>query len=117
MYKIHTSNVTLMVTDMDKAIDFYTKGLGLKLKQRWENHYAQVEAPGVVIGLHPADKADNFNPGFSIGFGIDSITEAENRLKELGIKYDLSGDKAGTIANFKDPFGTPLYFMESNINW
>ena len=59
MYTIKTANVTIMVKDMDKSIDFYTKGLGLELKQRWNNHYAQVSSPGVVIGLHPAKESNN----------------------------------------------------------
>jgi catechol 2,3-dioxygenase-like lactoylglutathione lyase family enzyme len=58
MYTIKTANVTVMVKNMDKSIDFYTS-LGLELKQRWNNHYAQVAAPGVIIGLHPAKETNN----------------------------------------------------------
>ncbi len=117
MYNIQTSNVTVMVNDIDKSIDFYTRGLGLQLKQRWENHYAQVSAPGVVIGLHPSGKTNNFNKGISIGFGIDSLAEAEKRLKELDVSFENSEDKSGKFASFKDPDGTLLYFMESSMKW
>ncbi len=114
MYKITTSNVTVMVKDMDKAIDFY-KAIGLSLKQRWENHYAQVEAPGVVIGLHPAKETRNNGAGVSIGFGVDELAPVKAKLDELKIKYDSSGDKAGNFLSFKDPDGTPLYFMQSKV--
>src|SRR5213594_1589604 len=82
MYTIKTGNVTIMVKDMDKSIDFY-KNIGLELKQRWNNHYAQVAAPGVVIGLHPAKETENSTNSISVGFGVDSLTEAEKRLEEL----------------------------------
>ncbi len=50
---IQEGNVTVMVSDLERAIRFYTEALGLKLKWRWGD-YAEVEAPGVTIGLHPA---------------------------------------------------------------
>ncbi|HXL57963.1 MAG TPA: hypothetical protein VN958_16995, partial [Chitinophagaceae bacterium] len=74
-------------------------------------------SPGVVIGLHPAKESNNETTGISIGFGIDSLAEAEKRLNELGISYETTEDKTGKIAYFKDPDGTLLYFMESTIEW
>jgi len=49
---IKDSNVTIMVKDMDASISFY-ESIGLVIKQRWANHYAQLTAPGITIGLHP----------------------------------------------------------------
>jgi len=105
-----------MVQDMDKSIDFY-KNIGLELKQRWDNHYAQVEAPGVVIGLHPAKEASTATNSISIGFGVDSLDEVKTRLQQLGIAYETAEDKAGKYAHFSDPDKTLLYFMESTIEW
>ena len=117
MYKITTSNVTVMVMDMDKAVEFY-KDIGLNLKQHWGNHYAQVEAPGVVIGLHPADKTGNSTTNVSIGFGVEDLAPVKTKLEELKVKYSLSEDKAGYIVSFTDPDGTPLYFMQMKVgNW
>jgi catechol 2,3-dioxygenase-like lactoylglutathione lyase family enzyme len=45
---------TIFVTDMDRSVRFYTEVLGLSLTQRFGNHWAQVEAGQLVIGLHPA---------------------------------------------------------------
>jgi catechol 2,3-dioxygenase-like lactoylglutathione lyase family enzyme len=116
MYNIKTSNITIMVQDMDKSIDFY-ENIGLELKQRWNNHYAQVAAPGVVIGLHPANEPAKTTNSISIGFGVDSLDEVKKRLLELGVAYENAEDKAGKYAHFKDPDGTLLYFMESTIEW
>jgi len=114
MYTITTSNVTVMVKDMDKAIEFY-KAIGLELKQRWDNHYAQVAAPGVVIGLHPAKQTGNSSANISIGFGVEKLDDVKTKLDELHVKFDVSDDKAGNILSFYDPDGTPLYFMESKV--
>jgi predicted enzyme related to lactoylglutathione lyase len=113
MYTIHTSNVTVMVQNMDRAINFYVEGLGLTLKQRWGEHYAQVAAPGLVIGLHPSDKAIETQNSVSLGFGVEKIEEAEARLKALGIAFNHAEGKGGKFASFIDPDGTPLYFMET----
>lgn len=114
MYTITTSNVTVMVKNMTKAIDFYL-GLGLTLKQRWEDYYAILVAPGISIGLHPAEKTNERTNDISIGFGVEKINEVESRLKELGVQYQTTDDKAGIYAHFHDPDGTPIYFMESKI--
>ena len=115
MYKIDTANVTIMVKDIQRSIDFYVDGLGLTLKQRWDDHYALVSAPGVVIGLHPSKGQVTSAQGISIGFGIATLADAEKRLKELQVSYDTTEDKAGNFASFTDPDGTPLYFMQSKV--
>jgi len=105
-----------MVKDMDRSISFY-KNIGLELKQRWNNHYAQVVAPGVVIGLHPAKEETDTTTAISIGFGVDSLNEVKDHLKQMGVHYETAEDKAGKYAHFKDPDGVLLYFMESTIEW
>ena len=48
-------NVTVYVSNMDKAVRFYSETLGLKLAYRFGDHWASVEAgKGLTIGLHPA---------------------------------------------------------------
>ncbi len=56
--KIKDANVTIMVKDMDSSVSFY-QSIGLTLKQRWSNYYAQLTAPGITIGLHPANANNN----------------------------------------------------------
>jgi catechol 2,3-dioxygenase-like lactoylglutathione lyase family enzyme len=110
------SNITLMVADLDRAVKFYTDMLGLKLVRRFGGHWAEVEAPGVRIGLHPGGKAKSGTPSeshMSIGFRVDDIDAAMNALKERGITFTNSrADKGSRNAYFSDPDGTPLYLIE-----
>lgn len=112
MINIKGSNVTIMVSDMDRAILFY-QNIGLTLKQRWDNHYAMVITEGITLGIHPA-KDDEVNSGtVSIGFMIDAVQEARDILNSHNIPYQEEDDgKSGLYLHFKDPDGTVLYFVQ-----
>ena len=112
MITINESNITIMVNDMDKAVSFY-ESIGLTLKQRWDNHYAMVTAPGITIGLHPSNSNDTSSGTLSIGFMINKIDEAKSLLDQNKIECTHEDDgKSGIYLHFKYPFGTKLYFVE-----
>ena len=108
---ITESNVTIMVSDMDKAVSFYQM-LGLTIKNRWENHYAQLVTKDIIIGLHPAHGEVKPSSQVSIGFMIDNIAEAETLLTSHNVPFERYDDKSGIYINFKDPDGTALYFTQ-----
>jgi catechol 2,3-dioxygenase-like lactoylglutathione lyase family enzyme len=115
--KITEANVTVMVADMKKAIHFYVEVLGLKLKANYADQYAQVAAPGVMIGLHPMTKDDS-QPGkpagVSVGFGVDSLTAAMADLRAKGVTFSrVVDDRQTKLAFFADPDGNPLYLSET----
>jgi len=111
-------NVTVMVRDMGRAVEFYTKTLGLPLKQQYGEHWAEVEAPGLTIGLHPAS-AKAPPPGaagaLSIGLGVERIDDAVQELGAKGVKFPRGIDADGFVrlAHFTDPDGNPLYLSET----
>jgi catechol 2,3-dioxygenase-like lactoylglutathione lyase family enzyme len=115
--KITGSNVTIMVRDMDKAINFY-QSIGLELKQRWDNHYAMLEAGGITIGLHPSDDSKTSGEPLgsgstSIGFFITDVKEVETLLTDLNIKHNSMEDgNSGIYCYFTDLDGTVLYFVQ-----
>jgi len=111
--KLSGSNVTIMVKDMDKSISFY-ESIGLKLQQRWDNHYAMIEGPGITLGLHPGGDGDAGSGDLSIGFMVPGFAKAKALLKERGIDvtHEDAGGKSGKYIHFKDPDGTHLYFVE-----
>ena len=109
MFSIIQSNVTVMAKDLNKSIAFY-ESIGLKLKKRWGDHYAQVASDDLIIGLHPSNENRKASSQISIGFMIDDIKDAETLLTKNNIKFKRGDGKAGIILNFLDPDGTNLYF-------
>jgi catechol 2,3-dioxygenase-like lactoylglutathione lyase family enzyme len=110
-------NVTIMVADMDRSLQFYTHGLGLPLGFRAGNEWAQIEAPGLTIGLHPArDSAPATAPGtrMSLGFGVQDLATTIAELRQRGVEISDPHDEAGRdrLVYFADPDGTPLYLIE-----
>jgi catechol 2,3-dioxygenase-like lactoylglutathione lyase family enzyme len=110
---IKDSNVTINVKNMDASISFY-ESLGLTIKNRWGNFYAQLVAPGIVIGLHPTNEANiKGNSGnVAIGFTTDNFEEASSLLQQLHIAATTRKEEGGEFLHFTDPDGTALYFIK-----
>jgi len=111
MLKIKESNVTIMVKNLDKSIMFY-EHLGLKLKNRRGNHYAQMMTKDIIIGLHPTVEDLPDSSKISIGFSVDSIEEAKELLNENNIDFHFEEGKSGYYLHFKDKDGTKIYFVQ-----
>jgi catechol 2,3-dioxygenase-like lactoylglutathione lyase family enzyme len=109
---------TIFVTDMDRSVRFYTEVLGLRLAQRFGNHWAQVDAEQIVIGLHPATKENpaGRNGSITIGFMFTTpIEETVHTLEQQGVKFHgpIVQDNAGKVVYFEDPDGNVLYLWET----
>jgi catechol 2,3-dioxygenase-like lactoylglutathione lyase family enzyme len=105
-----------MVADVNRAVDFYTRTLGLPLKQRYGDDWVEIEAPGVLIGLHPAgsEPVPAERPSaLTIGLLVEDLDDALATLGQRGLTIDqqLSGEAARS-ASFRDPDGNPLYLMQ-----
>ena len=109
---IKDSNVTIMVKDMDNSISFY-QSIGFTMKNRWDNHYAQITAPGIVIGLHPTNDMNLPGSGnISIGFTTDNFEEEKSLLNKLSINTQFREEEGGQFLHFTDPDGTLLHFIK-----
>lgn len=110
--KLNGSNVTIMVKDMTTSISFY-ESIGLKLKERWGDHYAMVEGPGITLGIHPGGNEKSSSGSISIGFMIDDCDAAKAMLEKQNVNVTSQDDgKSGIYLHFKDPDGTILYFVK-----
>ena len=115
--KILTGNATVYVSDLERAIDFYTGTLGLELRMRAGDHWAEVGTEGLVIGLHPTDgHIDAPGPwAIRIGLHVDGgLDAAVAELTSRGVDFDgpvMDGDPV-RLAYFNDPDGNPLYVWE-----
>ena len=110
-------NLTIMVSDMDRSVRFYTQTLGLPLKFRAGNEWAEVEAPDVAIGLHPAGghAPTGAGGGLSLGLQVSDMDSAIETLKSRGVTFPQGWRDSGDLrlANFADPDGTQLYLFQS----
>ena len=118
---IQGGNATIYVSDMERAVGFYTNTLGLKLQFRAGNHWAQVDAGnGMQIGLHPtgpqsppAGKSGSISVGFTINQPLEQVVST---LKSRGVAFHgpIMDDAKGGIrlAFFGDPDGNDLYLSE-----
>lgn len=120
---IDGGNATVFVADMDRAVDFYTNVLGLKLRMRAGDHWAEVEAPkDLVIGLHPAsDKGPQPGTSGGVEIGLSVVGPIEDVVKTLverGVRFasddPVVADGPVKLAAFTDPDGTRLYLCEVN---
>ena len=110
---------TVFVSDMDRAVAFYTEILGLTLAFRAGDHWASIDAgDGTQIGLHPRD---NETSGDAISIGLNVTEPLETVMAELatrGVAFGaVSSDGMLKIAHFADPDGNPLYLCEQPSQW
>jgi len=110
---IVNSNVTVMVTNMDAAIKFYTDILELKLKNRYGNYWADIEGPGISIGLHPAGSEVKTGDNLSIGFKVKDLDIAVSAFEQKGVEFKLHDDQQVRLALFTDPDNNALYLAQS----
>jgi len=113
-------NATVIVSNMDAAVQFYTEVLGLKLTNRFGNNWATVHAgTGLTIGLHPASAkypAPGTKGAMMLGLEIDEPIEGVvDRLSKKGVKFSsIIRDSPGAWVGFDDPDGNAIYLWEVN---
>ena len=112
-------NATVFVSNMDNAVRFYTEVLGLKLTNRFGDHWATVDAgKGLTIGLHPASAkfpTPGTKGGVILGLEIGvPIEQAIARLTERGVKIGgiIRDEPSGDFADFEDLDGNSIYLWE-----
>lgn len=111
--------VTIYVTDVDRALEFYTETLGLDLAYRAGPGWAVVRAPdGFAVGLHDAMESATVGESGSttLGFHVDrELGKAVRELSDRGVNFvtDLTEDTAVPLAYFEDPDGNRMYLAEA----
>jgi catechol 2,3-dioxygenase-like lactoylglutathione lyase family enzyme len=115
--------VTIFVSNMDRAVQFYTEVLGMKLAYRFGNDWATLKTEdGMTVGLHPASKESpaGRRGSITIGFEVsEPIQKAVASMKEKGVKFvgTIVDDKQIKAAHFEDPDGNEMYFVEVQQQW
>jgi catechol 2,3-dioxygenase-like lactoylglutathione lyase family enzyme len=106
------------VSDMDAAIRFYTKTLGLPLTNRFGNNFATAEAGSLVLGIHPKTPRTP-TPGekgsVTLGLTVDEpIERVVSQLTSRGVRItgSVTRSESGTFAEIEDPDGNAIYLWE-----
>ena len=115
--KPHITIVTLGVEDLQRAVEFYHRGLGFPLMNDSED-IAFFQLDGIIFGLYPRDKlAEDITispegtgfQGFTLAHNVDSPEEVDRTLAEAvaaGAELIKPGQKVfwgGYSGYFKDP--------------
>jgi catechol 2,3-dioxygenase-like lactoylglutathione lyase family enzyme len=110
--------ITLYVSDLRKAAEFYEKTPGFNKKYEYSS-YVGFECGGVEIGLRPGRKEKRrIEDAPSVEFFVDDVDATFEALRNKGVKFikDPHDEPwGGRMASFLDPDGNLLEIMQ--INW
>lgn len=113
--------VSIYVTDMDRAIDFYARVLGLHLRTRIANDWAELVAgPGLTVGLHIARPPETVAAGtrgaIDVELQVDGPMEDTVRIlaERAGkpIVGTINSYEHVRIAALSDPDGNVVLLAE-----
>lgn len=111
-------DVTLPVSDLEKAVDFYQNVLGFSLKYHYSGDYAGFDCGGVEIGLAPAAMIKADEAGICLDFLVRDIDQVCQTLSGRGVGFIKEPHNTlwgGRIALFTDPDGNRLQLVQ--VNW
>jgi len=120
---ISSGLATVIVSDMDRAVRFYSEVLELKLVFRFGNDWASISAgEGLTIGLHPASehlpagKKGSTTIGLNVSKPLDEVIGV---LKDRGvtIKGEIIDDEMLKVQYIEDPDGNELYLAEMKAQY
>jgi len=111
--------VYYVVNDMERAVRFYTRTLGLPLVVRYANDWAEVDAGSTRIGLHPTDDGKEIaRGGGTVSFYVDNLKSLATRLKKKGVEFSPIHDTPrGPMAMMKDSEGNWLHVSQFSKSW
>mgnify|MGYP000594066111 CR=1 FL=1 len=113
MENLQKCRINAMVANMDKSIAFYTETLELDLIQQYGNYYAEIQAPGLLIGLHPASEKTTIGTNLSIGFSVVNFDNTIEKLSAKGIEFKLEQEGYIRLAYFTDLDKNQLFLAEN----
>ncbi len=108
--------VWFWVRDMDRAVAFYERRVGLQLLRRDGDEWAEFDAGGPRLALHGTGAREReVPPGGTAALRVGDLDLARVALEERGIVFDERvGEVPGRarFASFSDPDGNRLQIIE-----
>ena len=120
--------ICIDVPDLERAIAFYTDGLGLRLGRRLGDDWAELLGAGNAVDLltneagtaplgesnpQRRDYARHWTP-VHLDFVVDDVEAVAKRLLKLGatLERPVQERRWGRMANLADPFGHGIDLLE-----
>jgi predicted enzyme related to lactoylglutathione lyase len=106
-------HVYYWVRDMEAAVAFYRDVVGLALRRRDGDEWAEFDAPPVMLALHGA--GEQASPSGTVVFRVDDLDDSRWALEQRGAQFDeYVGEVEGfaRFATFHDPDGNPVQIIE-----
>lgn len=100
--------------DMDRAVTFYREVIGLTLRRRAGDEWAEFEAGPARLALHGTDEAELPSSGTAV-FRVADLDEARWVLEQRGASFDGPESEVPGSARFAtmhDPDGNPVQLIE-----
>ena len=118
--KIKKMSPQLVVADIDRSVEFYTKKLGFDLDFRYADFYAGIVKDGYSIHLKSGNpsieerKSKRENENLDIVFSVEGVEELYNEFvnKPVEITQPLCDRPYGKEFYIADPDGYILAFLE-----
>jgi catechol 2,3-dioxygenase-like lactoylglutathione lyase family enzyme len=113
------SAVRVFVSDLKRALEFYTGPFGLGVSGTDESSWVLVRLANARLLIESVSKS---NPDFEVlvgrftgmTFDTEDIQQAYEKLSALRVKFDMLPEKqfwGGTLAYFRDPDGDILVLV------
>jgi len=121
MEKLEITYVNLYVSDLDRAVNFFAKTLGLEVQfSEPKFGYASIPAGPIRLGLAQIDPRDEKLSGLlgrqtGIGFVTPDLVRAHADLVARGVRFTMQPEKmqwGGFMAMFEDPDHNTFYLDE-----
>ena len=117
---IRGGNASVYISDMDRAVTFYTEALGLPLRTRIGGEWAEIDAgDGLIIGLHPARPPETPPPGAAGAINIElrvtkPLEEVIAELGGRGVKFNspIMNYENVRLASLSDPDGNAILLAQ-----
>ena len=102
-------HVYIGVTELQRGIELYTQGLGLRLRRRLAAHWVELAGASVPIFLLVSDRPRDFSGPWTVhlDFMTDDLAAAVRRAQGAGavLQRAIQERRWGCMANMADPFG------------
>lgn len=109
-------NAHYWTKDMDKSVGFYRDVLGLSLRTRMGEDWAEFDVGGTTVALH-GTREGHAPPqdGATVVFEVDDLEGSMNALRARDVEFQGEVNEVpgyGRFVSFRDPDGNLLQIFE-----